>query len=127
MYEFVHTDKKAPDGTGYNDFPKGWRKITQEEFVKGPFFSYNPTMAEFRQMYDKTQENWHYKPALQAGLYWFHDGTGVAMETDYWKGTITYYAFGCEHEYVHTAKLGRCYNEYKCSKCDHIQRIDSSD
>lgn len=32
----------------------------------------------------------------------------------------------CIHDMVHTKNLGNCYNEYKCSKCGQVERIDSS-
>lgn len=137
MYELKWIQKKAPDETSYNDFPKGWRAISQKDFVQGPFFHYNPSLIESRQMYDKSQKDWNTKPMLSATLYWFHDGTGVAMANDYWKGEINYYAFGCQHDYkslsqeeCHQRKIyhgGRCYHVSECSKCGYINSYDSSD
>lgn len=33
----------------------------------------------------------------------------------------------CIHEMGFSRNLGRCYNEYKCTKCGMIQTVDSSD
>lgn len=33
----------------------------------------------------------------------------------------------CVHEMVHSRNLGRCHNEYKCTKCGMTQSVDSSD
>lgn len=137
MYELKWIEKKAPDGTSYNDFPKGWRSISQKEFVQGHFFRYNPALIESRQMYDRSKENWQFQKYCGATLYWFHDNTGVAMETDHWKGEINYYAFGCDHDYQSLSQeacrarkiyhAGRCYHVSECSKCGNILSVDSSD
>lgn len=33
----------------------------------------------------------------------------------------------CEHEWYQSKNLGRCYNEYTCSKCGRTKNVDSSD
>lgn len=32
-----------------------------------------------------------------------------------------------DHNWVHVANLGRCYNRYKCTKCGAIDDVDSGD
>jgi hypothetical protein len=140
IYQVEYKEKKAaPDGTTYNEFPRGWAEITQKDFTQGPMFRYMPRYVEPRQMYAVQPET-----GLRGGkmtdatLYWFEDGTGVAMVSDFWKGTIRYFAFGCKHEYKDLPQkecasripaiyhAGRCYSVSECKKCLHILAVDSS-
>lgn len=44
---------------------------------------------------------------------------------DYAGGVVTV-EMGCDHTMT-GRNLGRCYNEYRCTKCDYYYRVDSSD
>lgn len=132
-------DLKAPDGTTYNDYPLGWKEITEKEFAQSKFWVYRSTMVESRQMYHKTPEGHNdvVKGFTGAVLYWFHDKTGVAMSHDYWGGKIHYYVFGCDHKYTELSQdecgkrgiyhAGRCYHVSECKVCGTISAHDSSD
>lgn len=129
MHSIKHTDEPSPDGTGYNDFPKEWREITEKEFAQSMFFHHSPEHYESRTILRKND-----KP-LSAKLFWFYDGTGIGICNDFWGGRVSYYAFGCEHDYselsVKTCQergilhMGSCYHVQECSKCKHINAFDS--
>ena len=133
-------DALAPDKTKYNDPPIGLRRITEKDFVQGKFFMYNPMFIEHRQIYVKSKEDLtgdRKGIMIDMILYWFHDGTGVAMHRDYSGGKVEYFAFGCKHEYRELSQdqcrvrgihhWGRCYHVYECKLCDYIDAVDSSD
>lgn len=131
---------KAPDGTGFNDFPLGWREVSVSEYAQWGQ-TYSPTHYESRQMmYEvlpdlKTRHKT--KELVSATLEWHKDGTGWAIVTDYWKETIKFYRFGCDHDYKELSvddadKRGiyharRCYHVVECKKCGHVMSYDSSD
>ena len=128
-----HEDKFG----SYNDTPPGWREITEKDFAQSQFFQYNPEKTEFRQIYKAEVKSEAGGPLLNARLYFFHDGTGVAMMNDYWAGKLRYFAFGCKHEYrkvdgEEARKLGLHPSgphdhAYCCDLCDHKMIVDSSD
>jgi hypothetical protein len=89
-----------------------------------------------------------YNCASGVYLYWYWDGTGVAVETDYWgvemdkpeeeRTYVRYYAFElCQHKYKEMSHAwckkngvyhaGMCWHVERCSKCGHIKAYDSSD
>lgn len=135
MNKLTSTTDKAPDNTGFNDAPIGWREITLKQFAQSKFFSYHPTFIEYRQIL--RIDGKPVEKMISAQLFWFHDDTGVALVSDYWAGTISCFAFGCVHEYVELSAeqarslghvhCGSCYHVYKCEKCGHINAEDSSD
>ena len=45
----------------------------------------------------------------------------------YGRGWTTVENAKCVHTMEFSRNLGRCYNEYKCSKCGKIENVDSSD
>lgn len=121
---------------GYNDFPPGWRSITPEEFSQHPFWTYGFVATEHRQMWPDGR----CRPGVKmtaARLFFMYDGTGVAMEQDYWGKTVRYYAFGCDHKYEELGQryclenniphFGRCWHVYRCTVCGHRDAQDSSD
>lgn len=130
-----------------NTAPVGWRKITEKEFAQSKFFSYSPDHMEYRQLtrtqdggpvaHQTTRYGDTHPVMVAAHMFWFYDGTGVALGNDWWGGTVQYYAFGCQHEYTELGAKecrergithwGRCWHVYECSKCGHIDAHDSSD
>lgn len=83
----------------YNDAPPGWREITEADFVKGMFFTHDPQKIEFRQLMNAEIRSEDGAPLIDARLYFFHDGTGVALMSDFWAGKLRYFAFGCDHKW----------------------------
>jgi hypothetical protein len=115
----------------YNDAPPGWTKITQKELIqKTHFENYMPDFIETRQI--RTKETY-----LTVRLYFYSNNTGVGIHCDYWSGKITYYRFGCSHNYRGLSMdecfarglyhAGKCYHVSECSKCGDINSVDSSD
>lgn len=135
--EGPETAKHRETYGGYNDFPPNWRKLTEKEFAQSQFFSYSPTLVEHRQMLPPGGLRPGGKPALTARLYFYSDGSGLAMSNDYWKGKVQYFAFAaCVHEYrrpteaEHEAGVvrpARCFHVSICDKCHHVHAVDSSD
>jgi hypothetical protein len=110
---------------GYNDNPPNLKEITQLEFCQSMFFSYGAEHIESRQVIDKSKG--FNSKMTELWLYWYYDHSGVAIEHDYWKGTLKFFKFTlCEHDYKET-NLGRCFNRLTCQKCGFSQDIDSSD
>lgn len=143
MYKIVnHTPDKAHEEKfgNFNEFPPGWREISQKEFSHSMGFTYSPLAIEYRQMiYQKGEDR---KTSKAKGyttghLSFFHDGTGTAIISDYWAGTVKFFAFGCEHKYKELSRdecvkrgilhHGRCYHVNECTKCTYINSYDSSD
>jgi hypothetical protein len=121
----------------YNDAPPGWREISEKEFVQGQFFLNPLTKHEFRQILHAGVNSEKGHALVNARLYFFHDGTGVALMNDCWAGKLRYFAFGCDHTYrevygeearkLGLRPLGQCDHAYLCDKCDHTMLVDSSD
>ena len=117
---------------GFNDRPEGLREATQDEIAKGHFLDRSPDMLEYRQMHHPTNHNgWPLQPIW---LYFLWDNTGYGITYDYWKGTIQWWLFGCEHEWGGelTAQeksylTANTHHPYKCKKCGHFHYTDSSD
>ena len=129
----------------YNDFPPGWRRITEAEFVGSRYFGYTPQFTEHRQMCRPPQHMTE-GHMLGAVLYFFDDGTGVAVEAHrpphkYNEKrpvpVVRYYAFGCAHEYREMSMAeckteeithnGNCWHVFLCEKCGQVNAYDSSD
>jgi hypothetical protein len=93
------SDEKAPDGTSYNDLPFNWKPMTEDEFAKSGFVNGNWSRVEFRQMYPKTFDGKRDVGSrmIEARLFWLNDDTGIAIVSDYWKGKVNFYKFGCHH------------------------------
>lgn len=125
---------------GYNDFPPGWRQITDAEFAR-KMTLYSFDHQEHRQMHAKDA---HYtESAMKGRLFFFWDGTGVAVVSKSvrdetkgfgYKDVAEFYAFGCDHEYESIAwdreTMGpqfRCNHASKCKKCGQVWVVDSSD
>lgn len=123
---------------GYNDFPPGWREITQEDFARSIYFTYAPRSVEYRQMLRYMDGREHSGKMVDGFLYFFHDGTGFSIINDFWANTVRFYAFGCAHEYagnsisLEAAKargitISQHDSVFYCPKCGHLEVHDSSD
>lgn len=107
---------------GYNDFPPGWRKMTDAEFAKSHLLAEKPVSVETRQMVDDKHPK-----MVEAKLFFLYDNQGYAIGVDYWKGKVQFYHFGCDHEWGPRRNIGNCLNDYTCTKCGQVNRVDSSD
>lgn len=118
MYEIVHSNKEAPDGTGYNDPPVNFKEITEKEFAQSQFHSYSPVLIEYRQMIvkeDLSPGKLSNGRMLSSHLYWFADDTGIAIVSEHHKGKVRYFSFGCNHALGQkTYEPGKTYT---CTKC----------
>lgn len=121
----------------FNQFPDGWRELTEAQFSRSAFFTYAPERREMRQMHPEPGTNDPARlagegerrtagVAMQATLYHFADQTGVALVSEYWRGKVRFFAFGCDHAFedlddVHGDR------RLKCPKCGLVTyRPDSS-
>lgn len=140
LHKLIDSKDKAPDGTDYHDPPIGLRRITEADFTQSNFFMYYPVSIEWRQIFvnskDDLTANRNGK-MIDMQMYWFHDGTGIAIHNDYWGKKVEYFAFGCDHKYLELSQEecrkrgithhGHCYHVQECDKCHHIESYDSSD
>ena len=121
---------------GYNDPPPNFQPCDPNEFWRAIQLYGFGDMMDFRQIHMEK-----YKPLLSVHLFWHGDhGYGISVEQksvpttngptysfqttetpSFWKFYL------CDHIWQHTRTLGRCWNEYKCTKCGKLQEIDSSD
>jgi hypothetical protein len=119
-----------------NHAPRGWREITEKEFAQSLFFSHTPDKIDHRQiLYVNGKEVTG--PMIAAFLYYFYDGTGIAVSSDFWNGKVHYYHFGCSHKYTELGydtcqkrgfyHAGNCWHVSECSKCGFIESHDTSD
>ncbi len=124
---------------GYNSLPKGWRKITEVEYVH-QFCCYGYSHIEFRQALMKKLG-----PFSSVYLYFYNGPEGLALVPvleDCRYKRFDYYAFGCKHEFESVNKKileekypehlnkytpGNCCNNYVCKKCRKFMFQDSSD
>ena len=116
-----HTDRFG----GFNDYPPNWVEVTESELIRGGMMIYAEQYQEFRQMFRRDGNS---EKMIAATLYFFPDGSGYAIETDYEARKFRYYMFAaCLHEFGED--LGKRVGEhiYKCRKCGYRKEIDSSD
>ena len=135
MHTITGSTTPAPDGTTFNEAPHGWRKCSIKEFSNSIYFFYDPDFTETRQIL-RLADGTETGRCIQARLYWFYDKTGVAIESDH-RGKISYYLFGCTHDYKALSAFecrkrgifhgGACFHVSECSKCGHVNAVDSSD
>lgn len=109
LYKLMGMQDRAPDGTGYNDPPVNLKPMTEPDFAKSGFRSQDLHAIEFRQMFVDGK-------MVEARLFWFADGTGVAISSDYWEGKISYYSFGCNHHFE--SKTFEADRKQHCSVCN---------
>ena len=114
-----------------HEAPPNWREVSEAEFVeKAMRRIYSPDKIEYRSFPIKTTRPDGTERTYSQGIhcFWYYNGRGDAIGFDYWGKRVRFFLFAeCEHQMVHTKNLGRCYNEYTCSKCGYVENIDSSD
>lgn len=124
-----HVKKYGDQG----ELPPNFREITEKEFAQSKFFIYSPDFWEYRQINKKEDvarfkwgpEQRPYVFALR--MAYFYDGTGLAIEHDYWSGKVRYFAFAvCEHKNRKERTVANCLHEYTCQDCGFVETIDSS-
>ena len=119
------TDREAFENTfgGYNDFPPNWKKITEAEFVQSNFFVYEPRVRDHRQMYPDDRFLLKF---TEATLYFFHDGSGVAISPDHKKNKVNYFSFDVnQHDYEEKTTENHLH-VFTCKKCGYRNEVDSS-
>lgn len=119
MYKVSYTHDKSPDGKGFNDPPDAFREISEEQFAQSKFDREMPVHIEYRQMQvnDKFKRAKHNEgKVICANLFWYSDGTGFAIQLDYYGKKVKYYAFGCNHDL--DSKITPGVTSYYCKKCD---------
>lgn len=110
---------------GYNDLPPNIREISEKEFAQSMFFSYSPIHIDHRQVTRGAEK--FVKGLFQIQIYWFHNGSYVALHNDFWGGKIRFFVGEiCQHE-VEGVNVGNCLNRYTCTKCGYEYTVDSSD
>lgn len=119
-------DDKKIVGT-FNDPPPNFNEITVADFSQSMLFSYSPEKIEHRQITDqKLLETLGVKGYMSITMFWFHNGTGIGMHSDYWGKKVRYFKFKiCEHFYT-TIFVSNCYRVMECVKCGYTDHIDSS-
>ena len=124
-YEKLIEDEKIVGG--YNSFPPNMKKVTMKEFVQSKFFHWDAKKSDWRQV---TEKHPIFNPKggfFHLMIFWYYDGTYVAMHDDFWAGTIDYYnGCICEHD-NEAVTIGRCLTRYTCKKCGFVEEVDSSD
>jgi len=98
-----------------NDLPPNFKEITETEFAQSIFFSYLPEAVEYRQcLIPNVNDNCY----CGVRFFYFHNGTGIAMTSDYRKGKISYFKFAaCNHTFQEIG-YARCKRE----KGRHLSR-----
>jgi len=110
---------------GYNDIPPNVKQLTEKEFAQSRFFNYSPYKVEFRQLLGKYNINGIKLQNIH--IYWFSDGYGIILMSDFWGGKVYYFeCYICNHDFINLENR-MCYTKSKCKKCGYIQEIDSSD
>ena len=132
-------------GGNFNTAPLNWRKVKQTDLNR-MFFFYNPDFIENRQLFTDYNGKKFYETNrfgqkvpkyIDVRMYWYFDGTGYAEEFHADTNKISYYMFGCDHDYeelssemckrIGVKHEGMCFHVYHCNKCGHIYTTDSSD
>lgn len=109
---------------GYNDYPPNWKQVTEKELFTSARLMVSPDYQEYRQMVRKDGNNAKF---IDATLYFLRDGTGYAVEKDFFNRHFNYYTFAvCEHEYQKTVKKMHEIT-YTCTKCGRTMVYDTSD
>ena len=127
-------DRIEKEYGGYNYAPPNWKEIKEEEFTTSHFFTYTPKFSEYRQIIFGDISKGE---MMSVQMFYFHDGTGVALYPDWREGKVRYFKFAkCDHDSVELTQdeckkrdiqhFGMCWHVYECKKCGYIESYDSS-
>lgn len=136
MYKLVSVDDKEFEEKMKrkidhpNQPPKGWESITEQEMTENIFMMYAPDFIEYRQITIGAE-------SFPVWLYYYFDGTGIGIRTDYWNKKMKFWRFGCRHIYRELTQKecarrkifhgGNCYHVEECEVCKFINVYDSGD
>ena len=115
---------------GFNAFPHNWQPCKPAEFWS-KFMSYSYEYEDYRQMLPPERNG----ECAQARLFFYSDGTGLAMVRNYdykkyEERAPKLFKFAlCHHDYSVPVpeKSYMCYTVTRCSKCGREHAVDSSD
>jgi len=111
----------------YNEMPRPFREITEAEYIRY-LRSESIQYMDYKQVTDLIDGRF-----MTIRIFWLYNrGIGVVFDRE----TIRYYQMGCHHKYRElsmsesrergVSHFGNCYHVLECTKCLHIQSIDSS-
>jgi hypothetical protein len=107
-----------------NAAPNGMTRITEAQLIRDTNWSVEAYEAyEYRQFSLEIDGKMMWR---EARLFYYHDGTGVAMLTNRREGKLLWYRFGCNHTYT-SVGIGKCLHQDTCTKCGYTSQRDSSD
>lgn len=113
-----------------NHPPPNLKEVTELDFARSHFFRYHPDFVEWMQVlpqYLPEPLRTEQKGMLAIQCYWFFDGTGVALASEWFRGKVRYFTFAvCEHETAEKPS-GRMFDHvHQCTKCGFVYVYDSS-
>jgi hypothetical protein len=119
MYSVKYSGHISLDSHGHWKVPFNMKELSSKEFAQSLLFTEIPIFIENREFY----MNDLYKEDVKGDLirmkmFWFKDHTGVGISSDYWKGKIRYFTFGCNHS-LKEKKL-KPNTSYTCEKCNSV-------
>lgn len=101
IYEMNYSDKQGSvDFNGhYNKCPRGWKKVTEKEFVESQTLGI-PNFMEYRQVFVQNDyspvpegdTNFNHK-WIDVYLFWHDQFHGYGISTDYWKKSVHFFTF----------------------------------
>lgn len=118
-----YTPLKADVALG-NMVPNGMTRITEAQLVQDTNWCMEAYEAyEYRQFSLEIDGKTFWR---EARLFYYRDGTGVAMLTNRREGKLLWFRFGCKHTYT-SVGVGKCLHQDTCTKCGYTSLRDSSD
>lgn len=123
-------DLRVAQFGGFDELPPNWREISAAEFSRSAFFSCSSVMIEQRNM--KTSDPT--RPFIQTLLFWQPElNSGYSIVNDPWAGSIRFYHFGCDHEWVKRPyvvleaeghSINRNLNVRQCVRCQRVWQFE---
>lgn len=108
----------------FNDPPKNFKEVSDEELIRTRVRAYAPTIHEYRQVH-------HEGKVTSVTLFFNSDDTGWGWSEDYHGKKTRYFIFGLCPGVTHKFRIARntrkCLNIWKCENCPYEMEVDSSD